>query len=145
MSIIENIGCHISRMLDKTPFKNWPVVRSVENDLDEPRIDYIFDGHGMSMICDQDEKINTVFLYADEYGGFQEPLFEIPLSLGRQEVLAYFGTPSKSGERTSDPILGEYGAWDRFSRPKLTIHVEYRPDSDTISKITIMRSDVVPD
>lgn len=142
--MLKYIGSHVSRILESEPFNNWPVERTVEEDLDEARIDYIFDGHGMSVICDDDENVTTVFLFADEYGGFCEPLFEVPLSFGRKEVLAHFGTPAKSGEARSDPILGEYGSWDRFSRPGLAIHVEYRPDADAISKITLMRSDVVP-
>jgi hypothetical protein len=42
-----------------------------------------------------------------------------------------------------DPILGEYGPWDRFARLGYTIHVEYRADADCIKMITLMRPDVV--
>jgi len=35
-------------------------------------------GETESVICDNNGKITTVFLYADEYGGFREPLFEVP-------------------------------------------------------------------
>jgi len=54
------------------------------------------------------------------------------------------GTPSKSGPRISDPILGEYGEWDRFTKAEHTIHVQFRPDADRIKQITLMRNDVVP-
>lgn len=144
MSITRYVDAHITALLEAAPFNAWPVERSVEDDLDEPRIDYVFQGHGLSLICGEDEIIHTIFLYADERGGFREPLFEIALSLSRDEVLAHFGAPSKSGSGTSDPILGEFGPWDRFERPGLAIHVEYRPGSDAIRLITLMRSDVVP-
>jgi hypothetical protein len=42
------------------------------------------------------------------------------------------------------PILGEYGGWDRFDYPSHTVHIEYRPDSDRIKMVTMMRPDVTP-
>ena len=96
------------------------------------------------MRCDSDDNVSVIFLHSEEYNGFDESLFDIPFSLKREQVLRQFGTPSNSGEGISDPILGECGTWDRFTRPDLTIHVEYRTDADKINKITLIRSDVVP-
>jgi len=142
--MIKYVGSYVSELLQGEPFKHWPVERSVDDDLDEILINYIFDGHGLSVICDNDERIRTVFLHADDYGSFREPAFEIPFSTSREGVLKHFGTPSKSGGKFTDPVLGEYGGWDRFSLPYVTIHVEYKPDADEIKLITLMRNDVVP-
>lgn len=130
-------------ILADTPFKLWDVERSVEHDLDEPIIQYVFPQNGLELRCDRDEKVSTIFLYSDKYCGFDESLFDMPFSSSRQEVVGRLGTPSKSGGRISDPVLGEYGPWDRFTRLGHTIHVEYRLDADCIRRITLIRADVV--
>jgi filamentous hemagglutinin len=145
MMISEYLGNHVSSMLGKAPFKNWPVEQSSEEDLEESITHYLFTRHGLELRCDRDDNISVIFLYADNYGGFDEGLLEIPFSSSRAQTLEHFGSPSKSGGKTSDPVLGEYGAWDRFTRQGYAIHVEYRTDSDRISKITLMRSEVVPE
>lgn len=136
------LGIHITIFLQQEPFTNWPVERSIEDDLDEQIIHYVFAEHGLELRCDCEDRISVIFLYADDYNGFDQSLLEIPFS--RSEVLEGFGTPTKSGLKVSDPILGEYGAWDRFTRSGHTIHVEYCVDSDRIKKLTLMRNDTVP-
>jgi len=140
----EYLGKHVSIMLEETPFKNWPVEKSFEDDLEERIIHYVFKEHGLALRCDKNDKICVIFLYSDNYNGFDESLFEIPFSLNREQVLEHFGAPSESGGKISDPILGEYGAWDRFTRQEYAIHIEYRIESDRIKRITLMRSDVIP-
>ena len=144
MQMTEFLGSHVSKILESEPFKNWPVERSVDDDLDERIIHYVFNEHGLELRCDADENVSTIFLHSEEYNGFDESISRIPFSLRREEVLERFGTPSKRGDKTSDPILGVCGAWDRFPRPNSAIHVEYRPDADEIKKITLIRGDVVP-
>jgi hypothetical protein len=68
----------------------------------------------------------------------------LPFTSSRREVLARLGSPSLSRARISDPLLGEYGEADSFTRANYAIHVEYRLDVDVINKITLMRADVVP-
>lgn len=143
MSIEKYIGKHVSNMLQRQPFKNWVVERSLEDGLEEPIIHYVFQDRGLELRCDRDEKISVIFLNSDEH--FGEDFFEIPFSLGRTEVLEHFGKPSNSGGRISDPVLGEYGAWDRFSRYGYTIHVEFWNNADQIKKITLIRNDVIPE
>ena len=140
----EYIGSHISTMLESEPFKYWPVEKSVEDDLDEQIIQYVFNGNGLELRCDSDGIISSIFLLSEEYGGFDESLFEIPFSLNRQQVHEILGTPSKSGEKINDPLLGEYGAWEHFTQPDSTIHIEYKIDADKINNITLMQNDVVP-
>jgi len=144
MKISDFLGKHVSIMLGTEPFNGWPVERSTEADLEEPIIQYVFRGHAMALRCDRDDKISVIFLRADKQNKFDENIFELPFAWTRKQVLDHYGTPSKSGERVRDPILGEYGAWDRFSRPSYAVHVEYRVDRDEIKRITLMRSDAVP-
>jgi hypothetical protein len=142
--IANYLGKPASTMLEAAPFKTWPVEKSFEEDLEEPEIHYVFQQHGLAMRCDRNDKINVIFLYSDEYNGFDESLLELPFSWNRRNVLEHWGTPSKSGSRTSDQILGDYGAWDRFAMSGYEIHVEYQTDSDSIKMFTLMRDDVVP-
>jgi len=139
----EYLGRPAARLLRAAPFREWPVERSVDDDTAPTRVSYSFPGCGLQLICDPDgERIRTVFLRAADHGGAM--LSEIPFRSTREQVLAYFGTPSKSGEPSSSPILGDSGAWDRFRRAEHTVHVQFRCDSDRVEMITLMRNDVVP-
>ena len=116
---------------------------SLDNDSDPPEVRFEFVGCGLALNCDrEDERINSIFLETEEHAG--TVLSEVPFHLSRDEVLERFGSPSKSGKAMSDPILGKYGPWDRFKGPEYTVHVQYKVDSDSIEKITLMRNDVVP-
>lgn len=140
----EYIGNHISQLLEKDPFRCWPVEKSIEEDLDEPITCYVFNAHGLEVECDRDDKICVIFLYPEELGGFDESLFEIPFSSTRSQVRKRLSIPSKTGNKLTDPVLGKLGAWDRFTLPNFTIHIQYEYDADRISLITLMRNDVVP-
>jgi hypothetical protein len=138
------LGGEASILLADPPFNNWIFEKSFENDLEKPLIDYVFSQDGMDFVCDGEDKVNSIFLYSDESRCFKEDVQDLPLTSSRQEVIARLGSPSKSGGRISDPILGEYGVWDRFTRSGYSIHVEFRLDEDVIKKITLMRADAVP-
>jgi hypothetical protein len=98
----------------------------------------------MDFVCDEEDRVRSIYLFSDKARCFEEGVDDLPFASSRQEVLSRFGSPSKSGGKISDPTLGEYGAWDRFTRPGYVVHVEYRLDADGIGKITLMRADVVP-
>ena len=118
--------------------------QSEEHDIDKPVISYVFPRHGLELACDLDDTIRTIFLTSDEFVRFNEHFLDLPFSSSRQQVLERLGSPSKSGGPISDPILGEFGLWDRFAWPGYTIHVAFRPDSDRIRQIMLMRPDMVP-
>jgi hypothetical protein len=139
MQIEKYLGKNATSMLQENPFKDWVFEKSVETDLEEPIIQYDFVGHGLELRCDQDNKISVIFIHSDH-----EALFAFPFSWKREQILERFGPPSKSGRKTKDPILGEFGEWDRFDRADYAIHIEYRTDCDSIKKITLMRTDLVP-
>jgi len=142
MKMINYLNKHVSTLLNDVPFKDWPVERHAESDLDEIRVYYLFKERDLEILCDQDEKIRVVFLNAEECDCVR--LSDIPFNYTKMQVQEHLGKPSKSGGKIFDPILGEYGAWDLFSFSRHTIHVEYRTDSDSIRRITLMRTDAVP-
>lgn len=142
--LADYLGREASILLADPPFKDWTFEKSFENDLEKPLIDYVFAQDGMDFVCDGEDKVNCIFLYSDESRCFKDGVQDLPWTASRQEVIARLGTPSKSGGRISDLILGEYGEWDRFTRSGYSIHVEYRLDAAAIRRITLMRADVVP-
>ena len=143
MKIAEFLGKPVSSLLEAEPFKNWPIEGSVSDDSDPPVAYYTFLGCGLQLECDREpEIVSSVFLHAEEHAGIV--LSEVPFNQSRAQVLARFGSPSRSGERMSDPVLGEFGSWDRFQMPDYTIHFQYDLESDTIKMITLMRNDVAP-
>jgi hypothetical protein len=133
-----------SVLLTDPPFKDWAVGKSFETGLEKLRIDYVFAQNGMAFVCDENDKVDTIFLFNDKSRCFKDGVQDLPFNANRREVIARLGSPSKSGGKISDPILGAYGAWDRFARSGYAIHVEYRLDVEVINKITLMRADVVP-
>ena len=143
MKLASYLGQNASSLLEAEPFKNWTVERTVDDESDPPEVRYVFENCGFQFNCDREnESVNTLFLEKEEHAG--TVLSEVPFSLGRDEVLSRFGSPSKSGEGFSHPVLGEFGDWDRFQRSDYTVHVQYCVDSDRIEKITLMRNDVAP-
>lgn len=146
MEMTAYIGKHISKLLEADPFTHWKFERSVEDeDMLEPGVDYIFDGHGLEVNCDTNDYIRTIFLHSDSYGRADKSLIEIPFSFTREKVLNYFHIPpEKSGEGFVDPILGEFGGHDRFRLSNVLVHIQYKPKKDEIKVITFMRGDAFP-
>lgn len=129
----------IHELLKDEPFSGWQVVRSVETD---PRLEvrYEFDGHGVEVVCDEHERIRTVFLHR----GDGERLVDISFAMRRAQVLARFGIPAESGHRGRIAGLGDHGAWDRFALPQGVLHVQYGVERDEIRMVTLIRADAVP-
>ena len=133
-----------SVILSSQPFINWKYEKTRESDLETIQFDYVFPNDGMDLVSDEQDKVSCIFIYTDESRRFSESVEDLKMTSSRKEVRALFGAPSNSGDGLTDPLLGEYGAWDRFSQKGFAIHVEYRVNSDVISKVTLMRDDVVP-
>jgi len=139
LGLADYLGRAVGELLKAEPFSGWHAVRSVESD-PKPEIWYEFAGHGVEVICDGGDRIQTVFLHR----GDGESLIDVPFTLGRRAVLDRFGTPAKSGGASRIPGIGDRGPWDRFTIPKGTLHVQYRTERDEIDMMTLMRSDAVP-
>lgn len=138
-TLVAYLGRHVDELLRAEPFSGWRVVRSVETDPD-PEVWYEFEARGVEVICDERERIKSMFLHRGE----GESLAGVPFSTRRQDVLARFGTPTTSGGPVRIPVLGDRGAWDRFTLPEGALHVQYRADRDEIDLITLIRPDAVP-
>lgn len=144
LRLVEFLGQKASSLLETEPFNSWPVERIVDDDSAPPLVGYIFTNCGLQFTCDrEDERIRSVFVEKEMHDGTK--LSEIPFKLRRHEVREEFGSPSKSGERISHPVLGEFGAWDRFENSGFILHVQYHLESDEIQKLTLMRNDVAPE
>lgn len=138
------LGRQASVLLADLPFRNWTVKRTSHTDREKPRIEYVFLHNGMDFVSDEEDNVSCIFFFSDESRCFTGGIQDLPFTSSRQEVLARFGSPAKSGGRLSDPILGEYGRRDRFSRGKYSIHIEFHLEVDCIKLITLMRADIVP-
>lgn len=137
--IIDYLGRGIGELLKSNPFSEWQAVRTVENE-PKPEVWYEFEGRGVQVICDQFETIQTVFIHR----GDGELLVDVPFAMSRDQVRDRFGAPTKSGCAQRIPGLGDRGAWDRFTLPNGTFHVQYARDCDEIDMITLIRGDAVP-
>ncbi len=138
------LGMPASLLLAEQPFKEWAFERIVETDLPKLQIDYVFINDGIDLTCDEFDRVCTIFIYADNSRYFKNGIDDMPFSATRREVAARLGAPAKSGSGHTDPILGEYGPWDRFSRGRYELHISFFKDIDKICLVTIMRPDVAP-
>lgn len=134
------IGADIGELLRLHPFSEWEVLKSIDDAPPKRELWYEFEGHGVDVICDEGGRIRTIFLHR----GGGEDLSEVPFSLSRQEVLELFGAPVSSGGPVRTSVLGNSGAWDRFSQAGIVVHFQYRLDSDAIEMITLMSQEAVP-
>lgn len=138
--LVSFLGAPVGELLRSPPFSAWHVSRSTEEDLPKKEIWYEFEGHGVEVICDEEERIRTIFLHR----GDGEALAGVPFTSNRRQVLDYYGIPTKSGEAVRIPVLGDRGAWDRFCRQGAVVHIQYLLDRDEIDMVTYMRPDYVP-
>ncbi|WP_137930043.1 hypothetical protein [Mesorhizobium comanense] len=141
MRLLDFLGKPAACLLTSDPFRRWNFQRSVDDDLPEKTINYEASRQGFSFTCDSDEAITTIFVEADD---IDKSLIDIPFSTKRWALQSMLGIPSKSGKPHSHPILGEYGAWDRYDQERHSIHIEYEPHLDRIRRVTLMRADAVP-
>ncbi len=140
MTLTDYLGITAAELLGVVPFSNWSYTRSIEEDLPTVEIRYEFEEQKIDLVCDESERITTIFLHA----GVDQALSPISMNLDRNGVLDRVGVPSKSGPAILDPILGDYGPWDRFESISHTLHVQYGAQTHQIELLTLMHPDVVP-
>jgi hypothetical protein len=133
------LGRDVDELLNAEPFSGWEAVRSVETD---PTIEirYEFEGHGVDLICDRSDRIQTVFVHR----GDGEALVGIPFAMSRNQVLGRFGAPASSGRAVRLPVLGDRGPWDRFDIPEGVLHIQYAVARDEIDLVTLVLRHVMP-
>jgi len=90
----------------------------------------------------------TVFLYTTPSEGYSQFCGDLPSSLtsnaSRQTVLDAMGTPERSGEPRQETVIGDTGAWDRFSYHEVIIHFQYRIERDGLALVTLMAPHIAP-
>ncbi len=138
------LGMPASEALRSPLLADLEFERSVETDLPEIIVEYVCEERGVEVHADADERVQTVFLTRRDASPFAHGLRDLPFSWTQSEVRDHLGVPERGGPRYEDPILGVYGPWDRFARDGHSIHVRFDLDRGEITRITFMRSDIVP-
>jgi len=139
MEIEKYIGKDISALLKDDIFKNWQYERTLETELDKLIIHYVFEERGLELRCDSNEVITVIFIAIDKFYVAEKSILGLLFSSNRKAVLNHFGSPFKSGGSINDPILRDYGMWDKFLISNFSVHVEYKVNLDEICKITLMK------
>ncbi|MNY27757.1 hypothetical protein D3C86_1616840 [compost metagenome] len=142
--LAEWLGQPTSAVLSASQLRGRVFERSLEDDLSPPRIFYVFPDMGLDLRSDLEDKIATIFVHFDDQRRFDGDLLEFTASSTRSDVVDRVGAPSKRGGGLKDPILGDFGPWDRFELGPHSLHVEYQPDADRLKLVTLMRADVMP-
>lgn len=117
-----------------------------EEDGDYFNASYTFCDGVLEVSCDRDWQICAIFVDGTVSKAYSIVIPEFPMSMSRDEVRLQHGEPEKSGEKTTDDILGEFPAWDRFQMADYgcLVHLGYNDDCTAISKLTVMPSDWEP-
>lgn len=134
------LGKSATDLLASAPFSSWVFSKSIDDDLAEMRINYSCESENFDFVCDSDDRITTIFLTSALFA-YQE--IDLPTGSSRNDVIAAFGKPSRCGQPSNDPILGEYGAWDRYDLVNYSLHIEYRVYVDQVKMVTLMIPSVV--
>ncbi len=92
-------------------------------------------------LVNSDGIIQTVFLNFDN--GYTEFL-GFTRETTRKQVIECFGIPEKYEDKSSVPILGDKGAWERYRFATYSVHLEHEVDDERLKMVTIMINEVVP-
>ena len=141
MKLSNLIGKSIVDLIGQPPFDEWSLEKSFEGELGEPMFHYEFPGRGLEFRCDENERVNVVFLIVEVFDHACEEILDFDVTMKRAQILDLFGPPSTHRGAAVDPLLGEQGAWDRFDFPTYSLHIEYGDKSDRIRKVTCMSKD----
>lgn len=75
----------------------------------------------------------------NQYAAYRGDLpFGLSASSSRTQVREKMGEPLQSAEPHSDPILGDYGAWDKYEYQGAAVHFQFRLDENGIELVTLM-------
>ena len=140
MHLAEFLGLSISQLLESRPFTEFSFQRTVETKLPRIEVWYEFEGRHVDVICDEDETIRTIFLYANA----DQELCEIPFGASRSSVTDLLGEPVDHGGPIDHAVLGRSGSWDRYVYDDAAIHVQYEFGADRSHIVTLMRLDAIP-
>jgi hypothetical protein len=131
------LGLAIAEVLRTEPFSGWTCEASDDRGLG--RTNYVFRQHGVDLVCDALGHVTTIFLHCSADRRFRPELVDLPFGWPRAQVRAALGSPARSGEASTDPLLGEYGPWDRFTLDEFDLHVHFIPSGQAIELLAFLR------
>lgn len=106
---------------------------------------YLARESGVEIAADTHGVVTTVFLHFHGDDGFLSYRGRIPGGAGdvprRAALWAALGRPGESGDPYHEKFLGDYGPWDRWTLPALTLHAQYALDGENLHRITLTRPD----
>jgi hypothetical protein len=110
-----------------------------------PSRSYLARDAGVEIAADAHGTITAVFLHFHGNDGFAPYRGAIPGGGGtvprRAALWASLGRPDVSGDAYRERFLGDYGPWDRWLLPAVTLHAQYAPDGDHLHRITLTPPD----
>jgi hypothetical protein len=81
-----------------------------------------------------------------DYRAFTGELPEgLDFSRTRPEVVSKLGPPGQSGGGDFIRLLGKVPPWDRFLRDGYSVHVRYAEDEQSVSLVSLIRANAVPE
>lgn len=96
---------------------------------------------GVELVLAGDGAVSDVMLHGPGVLGVREYAGELPeglrFAMGREEVRALLGAPSRSAELGVLPVLGLHPAWDRYERAGHRLHVQYAFDLDGVRRVSL--------
>ncbi|MEO0515545.1 MAG: hypothetical protein AAF086_09700 [Planctomycetota bacterium] len=124
-----------------TEFDGSEFERFVEDDLPNRIISYVNKARGIELRCDEAESIEAIFLsevFMESQRGHNSA------SLASKTFRDAFGEPEARGDASSDPILGQFLAWERFRiAPNHRIRIGI-DNTGQVKDVTLMTADTVP-
>lgn len=93
------------------------------------------------ILLGKNNRVETIFLYLARNG---EGILGITKLMNSADIIKLIGKPTKSEEKQFVPILGEYGAWERYNFDRYCIHIQHNLEDTEVEQITIMLPEVAP-
>ena len=119
----------------------------IEKD-DDPDVYYLYKKDGLSIVTDEEYRINAIHLYSEGKDGYSQYSKDIPNDISfnssQKNVRAKLGNPNRSGGDYEDKLLGYIAPWDSYYFDNYTIHISYKKDTNSINMITMMIPEATP-
>ncbi|MEV4642239.1 hypothetical protein AB0J80_33300 [Actinoplanes sp. NPDC049548] len=102
---------------------------------------YLARESGVELAADAHGTVTTIFLHFHGDDGFRSFQGDIPGGAGsvprRAALWAALGRPDESGDPYRDRFLGDYGPWDRWTLPAISLHAQYAADGEALTRVTL--------
>lgn len=103
---------------------------------------------GLQITFDQQHKVNTIHVFAENIDKYQQYPYPLPKGLSfnvnRDEAIAILGQPSVTGGPVKAVINKSIFFWDRWDNENFSLHLQYPEDKNSISMLTLIRPNRLP-